>query len=243
MPYRRLPNTDSARLKALQTAFRKGKELPPFKLAFSQGTYTRIQSLIPGYEHALSENKTAYNLQAEKTKDYHKHLRKAKLYVSHFIQVINLAIVRGDLPASTKAYFGMDEDDKKLPSLQTDEELLEWGHKLIQGEKERRNANLSPITNPTIAVVKVFFDHFLDVYNMQNSLKKRCQRAQSDLNEKRATIDQVIQQLWNEVENTYKDLPEELRREKASEYGLAYVYRKNEMMPMSLYKNVTAEIS
>jgi hypothetical protein len=243
MPYRRLPNTDSARLKALHTAFRKGKDLPPFKLAYSQGTFTRIQSLIPGYENALSENKTAYNLQVEKTKDYHKHLRKAKLYVSHFIQVINLAIVRGDLPAATKAYFGMDEDDKKLPSLQSDEELLEWGHKLIEGEKERRNANLSPITNPTIAVVKVFFDHFLEVYNMQNSLKKRCQRAQSDLNEKRTTIDQVIQQLWNEVENTYKDLPEELRREKASEYGLAYVYRKNEMMPMNLYNNVSAEIS
>ena len=99
MPYRRLPNTDSARLKALHIAFRKGKDLPPFKLAFSQGSFTRLQSLLPGYEHALSENKVAYNLQTEKIKDYHKHLRKAKLYISHFIQVVNLAIIRGDLPA------------------------------------------------------------------------------------------------------------------------------------------------
>jgi hypothetical protein len=242
MPYRRLPNTDSARLKALQTAFRKGKDLPPFKLAYTQGSFTRIQSLLPGYEHALSENKTAYNLQTEKTKDYHKHLRKARLYVSHFIQVINLAIVRGDLPVSARAYFGMDEDEKKLPSLQTDEELLEWGHKLIDGEKERRNAGLTPITNPTIAVVNVFFQKFLDVYTTQNTLKKRCQRAQSDLNEKRASIDIVIQQVWNEVEETFKDLPEELRREKASEYGLVYVYRKNEMGPASFFKNVSLEI-
>jgi hypothetical protein len=243
MPYRRLPNTDSARLKALQTAFSKGKDLPPFKLAFSQGSFTRVQSLLSGYEHALSENKTAYNLQAEKTKDYHKHLRKAKLYVSHFIQVINLAIIRGDLAPSTRTYFGMDEDGKKLPNLQTDEELLEWGHKLIEGEKERRNASLTPITNPSIAVVKVFFDKFLDVYNVQNSLKKRCQRAQADLNEKRTTVDAVIQQLWNEVEESFKDLPEELRREKASEYGLVYVYRKNEMGPTRLLKNADLEIN
>jgi len=243
MPYRRLPNTDNARLKALQTAFSKGKDLPPFKLAFSQAVFTRVQSILPGYEHALSENKTSYNLQAEKTKDYHKQLRKAKLYVSHFIQVINLAIIRGDLPVSTKAYFGMDEDDKKLPSLQTDEDLLEWGHKLIEGEKERRNANLTPITNPTIAVVKVFFDQFLDVYNMQNSLKKRCQRAQADLNEKRAIVDTIIQQLWNEVEETFKDLPEELRREKAMEYGLSYVFRKNEMGPIDLFKKASIQIS
>ena len=243
MPYRRLPNTDNARLKALQAAFRKGKDLPPFKLAFSQAVFTRIQSLLPGYEHSLSENKTAYTLQAEKIKDYHKQLRKAKLYVSHFIQVINLAIIRGDLPVSTKAFFGMDEDEKKLPSLQTDEDLLDWGHKLIEGEKERRNANLTPITNPSIAVVKVFFDQFLDVYNMQNTLKKRCQRAQSDLNEKRAVIDSVIQQLWNEVEDTFKDLPEEMRREKATEYGLSYVYRKNEMGPSNLLKKANIEIN
>ncbi len=243
MPYRRLPNTDNARLKALHAAFRKGKDLPPFKLAFSQGTFSKIQSLISSYEHALSENKTSYNLQIDKNKDYHKHARKARLYVSHFIQVINLAIVRGDLPASTRSYFGMDEDEKKLPSLQTDEELLEWGHKLIEGEKERRNASLTAITNPSIAVVKVFFDRFLEVYNMQNSLKKRSQRAQTDINEKRAAVDSVIQQLWNEVEETFKDLPEELRREKAAEYGVVYVYRKNEIGPMSLFRNVSLEIS
>jgi len=124
-----------------------------------------------------------------------------------------------------------------------DEELLEWGHKLIEGEKERRNANLTPIANPTIAVVKVFFDKFVDVYNMQSSLKKRCQRAQSDINEKRQMVDQVIQLLWNEVEDTFKELPEELRREKASEYGIVYVYRKNEMGPMNLFKNISLEIS
>jgi hypothetical protein len=243
MPYRRLPNTDNARLKALHTAFNKGKDLPPFKLAYSQGTFSKIQSLLSSYEHALSENKTAYNLQIEKNKDYHKHTRKARLYVSHFIQVTNLAIIRGDLPASTRAFFGLDEDEKKLPSLQTDEGLLEWGHKLIEGEKERRIANLTPITNPTIAVVKVFFDRFLDVYTMQNSLKKRSHRAQTDINEKRIAVDMVLQQLWNEIEDTFKDLPEELRREKATEYGIVYVFRKNEMGPASIFKNVRMEIS
>lgn len=243
MPYRRLPNTDNARLKALQIAFMKGKDLPPFKLAYSQNAFTRIQSILPGYEHALSENKNAYTLQVEKNKDYHKHLRKAKLYVSHFIQVINLAIIRGDLPLNTRSFFGMDEDEKKLPSLQSDEELLEWGHKLIEGEKERRNLSLTAITNPSIAVVKVFFDKFVDVYNMQNTLKKRCQRAQSDLNEKRNIVDTIIQQLWNEVEETFKELPEELRREKAIEYGLVYVYRKNEMGPVNIFKSIGLEMN
>jgi len=46
MPYRRLPNTDSARIKALKAAYKKGKELPPFKLAFSQSTFVKVELFI-----------------------------------------------------------------------------------------------------------------------------------------------------------------------------------------------------
>jgi len=242
MPYRRLPNTDSARLKALHVAFTKGRDLPPFKLAYSQGSYSKIQSLIPSYEHALSEHKNSYNLQIEKNKEFHKHLRKAKIYLTHFLQVVNMAISRGELPSNTRSFFDMDEDEKKLPSLQTDEEIIFWGDKLIEGERRRQMKGLSPITNPTIAVVKVHVDKFKDFYNYQNSLKKRYIRAQEDLNEKRRAADQIIQQLWNEVENTFKDLPEELKREKAGDYGLIYVFRKNELNQINLFKAARLEI-
>ena len=88
---------------------------------------------------------------------------------------------------------------------------------------------LSPVTNPTIAVLKVHFDKFMEYYNYQKSLKNRSQRAQELLNIKRTEVDGVIQQVWNEVEYSYRDLPEEMKREKASDYGLVYVFRKNEL--------------
>jgi hypothetical protein len=243
MPYRRLPNTDSARLKAIHAALKKGADLPPFKLAFSQGTFGKIQSFLPAYTQALSEHRNSYNLQIEKSRDYQKHLRKARLYISHFIQVVNLAIQRGELPLNTRHYFDMDKDEKKLPSLQTDEEVLEWGHKLIEGEKTRRMEGLTTVTNPTIAVVKVHCDKFVEVHNNQNNLKKRNQKAQDQLNEKRAIADQLIQQLWNEVENTFKDLPEELKRKKSSEYGVVYVFRKNETGHLNFFHAEKLEIS
>ncbi len=235
MPYRRLPNTDSARLKALSIALKKGKELPPFKLAFSQSTLGKIQSFLPSYENALSEQKNSYTLQVEKSKVHQKHFRRLRLYISHFIQVVNMAIQRGELPLSTRKYFDINKDEKKLPPLQTDDELLEWGQKLIDGEKARRLDYLTAITNPTIALVNVHFDKFIEVHNYQDILKKRNQRAQNALNEKRLAADQLIQQLWNEVENTFKDLPEKLRREKSSEYGVVYFFRKNELGQINLY--------
>lgn len=237
MPYRRLPNTDSARLKSLKSAHDKGKDVPPFKLAFTATSYRKIQSVLPGFENAIHEHRNSLNIQAEKNKEYQRRLKKARLYISHFIQIINMAISRGDLVPETRIYFNLEDAEKKVPSINTEEEIITWGQTLIDGEQKRRNKGLSPITNPTIAVLKVHYDKFMEYHNYQQSLKNRSQRAQDALNEKRAQVDGVIQQIWNEVENTFNDLPEELKREKASEYGLVYVFRKNEIGNANLFQS------
>ena len=242
MPYRRLPNTDSARLKSLKSAHDKGKDVPPFKLAFSPTSFRKIQSVLPLFENAISEHKNSLNIQADKNKEYQKRLKKVRLYISHFIQVVNMAISRGDLVPETRTYFGLDEEEKKVPSLNSEDEIIAWGQRLIDGEQKRRLKGMSPVTNPTIALLKVHYDKFLEYYNYQKSLKKRSQRAQDLLNEKRSQVDGVIQQIWNEVESTFNDLPEEMRREKASEYGLVYVFRKNELNNINLFQSRIEEI-
>ena len=126
MPYRRLPNTDSARLKSLKSAHEKGRDLPPFKLAFSPTSFRRIQSVLPVFEHAIFEHKNSLNIQAEKNKEYQKRLKKVRLYISHFIQVVNMAISRCDLVPDTRSYFKLDEEEKKVPSLSTEEEVISW---------------------------------------------------------------------------------------------------------------------
>ena len=241
MPYRRLPNTDSARMKSLKSAYEKGKALPPFQLAFSANSFRKMQMLLPQFENAISEHKNSLNLQAEKNKEYQKRLKKVKLYISHFIQVVNLAISRGDLTPETRNYFALGEDERKVPSLSSEEDVVWWGEQLIKGEQHRRNKGKNPITNPTIAIVKVHFDKFKEYHNYQKSLKDRSQRAQEQLNERRSQIDGVIQQIWNEVEHTYSDLPEEMRREKAGEYGLIYVFRKNELSNATLFQSPRIE--
>lgn len=193
--------------------------------------------MLPQFENAISEHKNSLNLQAEKNKEYQKRLKKVRLYISHFVQVVNMAIVRGDLHADTRNYFGLEEDERKVPSLSTEEDVIKWGEQLIEGERKRRNKGLNPVTNPTIAVLKVHFDKFMEYHNFQKSLKLRSQRAQEQLNEQRSQVDGVIQQIWNEVEHTFNDLPEEMRREKASEYGLVYVFRKNELENATLFQS------
>jgi hypothetical protein len=235
MPYRRLPNTDKSRLRALRTAHQKGKDLPPFDLAFSQESLQRLSSFLPNYEKKLSEYRNTYKLQTENNKEYYKKLKKAKIYISHFIQVVNMSIIRGEMPSKTRSFYGLHEDDKKLPSLNTEKSLLDWGKKIIEGEEQRKARGLPPVTNPTIAVVKVNYDKFVDAYQFQKQLQENHKRASDTINELRKEADDIIVNIWDEVENTYSKEPDEIKREKGSEYGIVYVFRKNELGRLNFF--------
>lgn len=228
MPYRRLPNTDNARLKALQTALSKGKEIPPFKLAFTQKSFQKTQAFLTRFEKAILLHKQSQSRQIKNNKEYQKVLKKAKLFISHFIQVMNMAITRSELPASTRISFGFNEDDKALPMLVSEKDIIYWGKKLLDGESFRTLQRQTPITNPTIAVVKVRYEQFLEAHRFQQILKERNNRALEKLSALRDEADEIILNIWNEVESSYNDLPDNLKRERAKEYGLAYIYRKNE---------------
>ena len=243
MPYRRLPNTDSARCKALMRACDKGKETPPFRLAFSQGTYQKIVTFIPLFENAIRQQRLTFSIQTDNNKEYHRLMKKARLYISHFVQVVNMAIQRGELPVGTKEYYSLNGYGTKVPPLNTEEEILKWGKVLIDGEAARIKKGQHPVTNPTIAVVKVRYEQFLEACMNQKSLQQSNNRAHKDLSDLRPHADELITQIWNEVENSFKDLPDQLKREKAEEYGLVYIFRKNEIRSQNLFQSAHAEIS
>lgn len=244
MPYRRLPNTDVARLRALKIAYLKGKELPPFKLAFSQNSFTRVQAFMPQFEHALLLHKNAFSNQVNKSREYTNALKKAKLYISHFIQVMNMAVQRSEMPANVKSYFDLEENDWRVPALNTEQEVIKWGETLIKGEAERIRRGMAPVTNPTIAIVRVRYENFLEAYRFQKTLQKTNNRTLGDLSKMRKDADELITKIWNEVETTFGNLPDELKRERSKEYGLIYVYRKNEIKGIRIFDNeeISSEI-
>lgn len=229
MPYRRLPNTDAARIKAMKIALEKGKELPPHKLAYSSKTFVRLQKFLPHYEHNMQLYRQVLASQNTKSKDYNEILRKARIYLTHFIRVMNMAIFRGDLPAETRAFYGLATDESNVPSLNTENELMSWGRRIIEGEEFRIRKGGSPITNPTIAVVKVRFENFIEAWNLYNSLAKKTFDYTEKNNNLRKEADEIILQVWNEVENSNSSLPEEVRKTVSEEYGLVYFYRKGEL--------------
>ena len=229
MPYRRLPNTDTARIKAMRIALEKGKELPPNKMAFSSKTIVRLQKFLPQFDHNLHMYRQVLASQNKKSRDYNEVMRKARIYLTHFIRVMNMAIFRGELPSETRAYFGLATDESTVPSLSSENELMSWGRRIIEGEEFRIKKGGSPITNPTIAVVKVRFENFIEAWTYHNTLAKRTIDYTEKNHNLRKEADELILQLWNEVEECHNVLPEEIRKTENEQYGLVYFYRKGEL--------------
>ena len=88
----------------MKTALKKGKELPPHQLAYSSKTIVRLEKFLPQFEHNIQLYRQSIASQNKKSKDYNEVFKKARIYLTHFIRVMNMAIFRGELPAETRAY-------------------------------------------------------------------------------------------------------------------------------------------
>jgi hypothetical protein len=229
MPYRRLPNTDTARLKAMKAALERGKNLPPQLLAFSAKSTIRLEKIFPLFENNIRLYRQSVLKQGKSNEDYNDLQKKARLYITHFIRVMNMAISRGELTAETRAFYAIAKEDTSVPLLRTENELVSWGRRIIEGEEFRVRKGGNPVTNPSIAVVKVRFETFLEAFAFRKGLEKKTLETLEKNMELRRDADEIILHIWNEVEITHRNFPEEERLRLNEDYGIKYFYRKSEL--------------
>ena len=230
MPYRRLPNTDAARMRALKAAFQKGQQQAIDTIAYPYPLKQKIEFFIPKFEVALYNSQFAKEKQFGNSHKFSEYAKKARLYISHFIQVLNFCIARGELKPSVRAFYGLDENSSKVPPLLTEQDLLQWGEKIIIGEQNRTTqGGGSPIYCPSIALVKVNYENFKEHYTRQKQFQNNSARESGNVAQFRHEADSLILEVWNQVEHHFEQITdEEERRKKCEEYGITYVFRKGE---------------
>ncbi len=233
MPYRRLPNTDQARLRALRKAMEKVEYLPYEKLAIPYELQYRLKLIYPQFEQAVDMYRQSFERQRQNSRQYKKDFKMAKLYVSHFLQVMTMAVQRGELSKKDREMFGLPADTTTLPRLQSENDIISWGKKILEVEQKRISMGRTPIQSPRIALVKVYFDKFMDSYYFYKKSQEITAENLKNVAALRPKVDKLIQEIWNAVEQYFKDLPPDLMREKAAEYGVVYVYRKTERMSVA----------
>jgi len=232
MPYRRLPNTDTSRLRAINTAIQKAKSTSDSELAISFTILQKIEFFQPKFILAIKNLKDAKKKQVSSSKDYNEKFKKAKIYISHFIQAVNFCILREEMKESCREFYNIDPKDKTVPPLTHDIDILKWGDLVTKGEQKRMYSGGNPIYTPSIANVSVNYTKFKNAYHMQKQLQKNTKRFSDGVAILRNEADSLIQKLWNEIEGHYANIDNEnKRRLLCEEYGIKYVFRRHEVRP------------
>ncbi|MDR1517485.1 MAG: hypothetical protein LBS52_05260 [Dysgonamonadaceae bacterium] len=230
MPYRKLPNTDSARIKALKTAIEKSASTHFQHLAVSVATLDEAKKIEIQMERACALYQQTLDTQTNANKSFQNKVKNARMYISHFVQVLYMSVVRAEIKAEQLYFYGLQEANMLVPDLSTNEALLSWGEKIIRGENLRTAKGGVPIYNPSIAKVNVMFSMFKEGYQVQQLCQKSTARMQAKVAQLRSEADRIIFNIWEEVEKHTMDLPMEKRLDENRKYGLIYYYRKKEIV-------------
>jgi hypothetical protein len=227
MPYRRLPNTDQARVRALSTALEESDQ-QHLQLVISYQTQHEAKVLLQKFEQAIGLYKQTYENQVNANKDFQQIFRNARLYISHFIQVLNLAVQRNEIKTEYKKLYHLDPEDFSVPDMVSAESLIEWGQNIIEGEALRMKAGGIPLYNPAIAKVKVHYDIFKEYRDNQLFLQQNTARYGDKVSDLRQPVDDLILDVWNQIEGFFNDLPPYKRMESCKQFGVIYYYRRGE---------------
>lgn len=227
MPYRRLPKTDQARMRALKAAVESSTRNGVYTNVLSHNTYYRAKDFLERFSKEVAAYRRCVSEQSTKrgNKEYEAALKKARMYVSHFIQVLSMSIMRGEIARNKRPYYGLPEDEDTTPNLFSEAAVLEWGLKIIEGERRRQSEGGIPIYNPTMGRVSVVFEVFKGMYEKQQMFQQRTNDALRNISDMRFEADEIIFDAWGEIETAFAVFNGEERLKKCAEYGVIYYDR------------------
>lgn len=234
MPYRRLPNTDKSRLSALKTLLdnndiymARDRFLEWKDINQARTCYDKLLTAVTQYE----VDKKAQWRSGTKIDQLQK---KAYMYESHFMQVLLMAVTRGEIKRSNLKLYGLEETATMIPVDNSIGSITEWGPKIISGEKNRVKKGGRPIYNPTIGMVETHFDIFKEAYDKQKALQKRTSEMEQRLKEIRPEIDELILRIWDQIEAHFSE-EEKLVIDRVADcerFGIRYYMRRKEKRKM-----------
>ena len=165
------------------------------------------------FEAAQAYYAECFERQSKAGRKHQSNVKIARLYISHFIQVLNLAVIRSEIRTAHKEYYGLDMKSNNVPDLSTETALAEWGRKIVDGENRRISQGGIP----------------MESYEKQKNLQALTARSLETLASMRAEADALILNIWNQVEQKYAGVtPNEKRLDLCRAYGLIYYYRTGE---------------
>ena len=227
---KKLPETDEERLCILQAILEQEEIIEASDRILSIIEFHDLRMFTTTFESTDSVHNQAI-MDTEKAKALYDDLFKnAQLYISHFIQVLFLTVIRNEIRAEHLTFYGFKEDNPVLPDLSTEEDILKWGENLMRGESERTYRGGIPLYNPAIAKIKVHYELFKESIYSLSIYEKNLQRLQKKMEDLREKADDLIWDIWTKAEEQFGNYPQEAQAAKFKAYKIQMLYKKGDQL-------------
>ncbi len=236
MPARRLPQSDEARYSAL----RNGKfkvDNTPGQTVVQAATVIRLNTKEPELKGFINTRNAALQDQLLATNGVNADFKKSKMVFSHCIQSINHAIERGEpgFTVDIHAHYGIDENDDTVPVISSDDDMLTWGQRLLDGEAARILDGGTAIAFPSTANFNtLYFAPYKTKLAAQSLKKEAYDAALESIEDNRDEYDDLILRIWEEVELAFYNETPPSKRRKAREYGVVYTLDQGEVVTVQV---------
>lgn len=220
MGYRRLPTTDKARYLALE---RMSFILDKDDLGVLVNKKKELTTLLEEFGNLLEKRKHLAELKKELNIKKNNLCSRLRLFISHYFQVINFSIERGDIDKMDRKFYGLEINMGNVPDLFAKEQLIGWANKIKQGEQKRVESGQQPISHPKVEKIEEIKNQLINQQTKLLKIDDEVVKNKIQIIKSRTKIDQFIKQTWNEIEARYSNETITLKQQKAARYGVVYV--------------------
>ncbi|RPH97861.1 MAG: hypothetical protein EHM72_13245 [Calditrichaeota bacterium] len=147
-------------------------------------------------------------------------------WISHFFQVMRLWSRRELGDDGIGKFYSTDVMSKPSSVCRTDDEVLIWGKRIIEGEKKRVAEGGLPMQNPAVITFMAVYERYRQRLQEVQKKKAELDQAEDTVRALRPPIDALIGDAMAEMEFALRRAPAAARRRKMRRYGVRY-YRRN----------------
>ncbi|MDR3339615.1 MAG: hypothetical protein LBT25_05920 [Candidatus Symbiothrix sp.] len=230
MSLKKLPETDEERLNILSAIIDQEELSESQYKVLSILEMQELRVFLISFEGHLFVKNQAIVDKDKAMATYDGLFKNAQMYISHFIQVLFLTVIRSEIKPENLQLYGFENWDKPFkPDLSSEDAILKWGKNLMQGEAERIYRRGTPLYNPAIAKLKVHYELFADAIQSTNIYKKNLDRLLVGMVPIRKKANELIESVWKKVEEKYEKLPYNERIKKYNAYKIRF-YQMGEQL-------------
>ncbi len=146
-----------------------------------------------------------------------------KNIITNFYTRLNYLIDRGLIPAAARAYYELDINNRKMPKMSSDADLLAAAALVLSGDILRRAAGGIAMTEPTIAEFTVIYNAAKPIIVAVSTAHTAINTAVENLKNQIPEIDDLIKHIWSDAEGHYSKSTPLARRVQCKLWGVRYV--------------------